>query len=230
MRFIPLKHSLSAMRVQMVVACGLDRAIGQSGTMPWYLPEDLKHFKQTTTRTCLIMGRKTFLSIGRALPQRRNIVVSSTLMQSNESIHASGIEVAPTLDAALELALSDGAPAAAGAEEEESCVYETISLIGGARIFASGLNIAHEVVVTEIGATFPQADTFFPELEKGQWQVLSSTPESGQYFLSQAAQPQDFVQCPAHVPLCPEAMLLQEQQSAQEQGLAYRFLRYRRCF
>ena len=94
---VPAAASLSAMQIQLVVACGRDRAIGERGTMPWYLPADLKHFKSTTAHTCLIMGRKTFESIGRALPLRRNIVVSSD--QSLAHTHPN-IEVATSFEAA----------------------------------------------------------------------------------------------------------------------------------
>ncbi len=89
------------MKVTLVVAMALNRVIGRDNALPWHLPEDLKHFKATTLGHAIVMGRRTFESIGRPLPGRRTIVVTR-----NAALHAPGCERAPSLDAALALAAS----------------------------------------------------------------------------------------------------------------------------
>ena len=127
--YVPAEHC----KISLVVAMGLDRAIGERGAMPWYLPADLKHFKEATTDGCVIMGRKTCESIGKALPKRRNIVVSATLEAQ------AGIEVVPSLSAALELAQDRITPLVQkSAAHDEVCTYEHIAIIGGARLFEVG--------------------------------------------------------------------------------------------
>lgn len=230
---VPAASSLSAMQIQLVVACGRDRAIGERGTMPWYLPADLKHFKSTTAHTCLIMGRKTFESIGRALPLRRNIVVSSD--QSLANTHPN-IEVATSFEAALELATV--MPAAAMTSCSQSAVqvvpYDVISIIGGAGLFARGLEVANRLEITEIAAEFPQADTYFPEIELKQWQVEALQPaietESEPcYYFCAAEQPQDFVQHRMQgLKLVGEYGQALPSDTYQHAGLAYRYVRYGR--
>ena len=230
---VPAASSLSAMQIQLVVACGRDRAIGERGTMPWYLPADLKHFKSTTAHTCLIMGRKTFESIGRALPLRRNIVVSSD--QSLANTHPN-IEVATSFEAALELAAV--MPAAAMTSCSQSAVqvvpYGVISIIGGAGLFARGLEVANRLEITEIAAEFPQADTYFPEIDLKQWQVEALQPaietESEPcYYFCAVEQPQDFVQHRMQgLKLVGEDGQALSSETYQQAGLAYRYVRYGR--
>lgn len=230
---VPAASSLSAMQIQLVVACGRDRAIGERGTMPWYLPADLKHFKSTTAHTCLIMGRKTFESIGRALPLRRNIVVSSdqSLAHTNPNI-----EVATSFEAALELATV--MPAAAMTSCSQGAVqvvpYDVISIIGGAGLFARGLEVANRLEITEIAAEFPQADTYFPEIDLKQWQVEALQPaietESEPcYYFCAVEQPQDFVQHRMQgLKLVGEDGQALSSETYQQAGLAYRYVRYGR--
>ena len=245
---VPAASSLSAMQIQLVVACGRDRAIGERGTMPWYLPADLKHmpwylpadlkhFKSTTAHTCLIMGRKTFESIGRALPLRRNIVVSSdqSLAHTNPNI-----EVATSFEAALELATV--MPAAAMTSCSQSAVqvvpYGVISIIGGAGLFARGLEVANRLEITEIAAEFPQADTYFPEIDLKQWQVEALQPVvkvdaeaelEPCYYFCVAEQPQDFAQHRMQgLKLVGEDGQALPSDTYQQAGLAYRYVRYGR--
>lgn len=130
----------------LVVAVDANHGIGLDNKMPWHLPEDLAHFKRVTLGKPVIMGRKTFDSIGRPLPGRRNIVVTRNAGWS----HA-GAEGAPSLDAAL--AMLDGAPA---------------SIIGGAQIFAQSMAIADAMIVTHIDRAF-DCDTFFPPIDTAVW-------------------------------------------------------------
>jgi dihydrofolate reductase len=134
-------------RLTLVVAIDAQRGIGVRNTLPWRLPEDLAHFKRVTTGHPIIMGRKTFDSIGRPLPNRRNIVVTR-----NPAWRHDGVDAVTSLADAI--ALAGG---------EDACI------IGGAQIFGESLGIADQLIVTEIGHTF-ECDTFFPPLPPGQWQ------------------------------------------------------------
>ncbi len=129
--------------ITLVVAMDQQRGIGIANALPWHLPEDLAHFKRVTTGHPIIMGRKTFDSIGRPLPNRRNIVITRDAQWQRESVDAVG-----SLDAAV--ALIDG---------------EQASIIGGAQIFRQAMeqDLATRMIVTEIAATFT-CDTFFPPL------------------------------------------------------------------
>ena len=227
--YVPDEHC----KISMVVAMGLDRAIGERGTMPWYLPADLKHFKAATLNGCVIMGRKTFESIGKALPQRRNIVVSSS-----EQLKAlPEIEVVSSLPAALELAQDRITPLAQKSAQHEVCAYDHIAIIGGSRLFAEGLEYAQELNLTEIRATFPHADTFFPAFEQlGLFMRESMDPhipgDTKSYYYCAASQPSGFAQ---DIPgfddneqVVDENLHAQVIDELPKEGLAYRHLKYTR--
>ncbi|HYD80719.1 MAG TPA: dihydrofolate reductase [Paucimonas sp.] len=133
-------------RLTIIVAADLRDGIGIDNQLPWHLPEDMAHFKRTTTGHAVIMGRKTFDSIGRPLPNRRNIVVTRNPEWKHE-----GVETAASVEAAIAL-LGD----------EEAFV------IGGAQIYAQALPRADKLIKTEIGKTF-DCDAFFPRLDEAQW-------------------------------------------------------------
>ena len=133
-------------RLTLVVAIDARRGIGVDNKLPWHLPEDLAHFKRVTLGKPMIMGRKTFDSIGRPLPGRRNIVVTRNAGWRHE-----GVEVAASLEAAIALV---------GDEEA--------SIIGGAQVFEAALPVADRMIVTEIGHTFA-CDTFFPPIDPAVW-------------------------------------------------------------
>ena len=133
-------------RLTLVVAIDAQRGIGIDNKLPWHLPEDLAHFKRVTLGQPIIMGRKTFDSIGRPLPGRRNIVVTRNAAWS----HA-GVDAVTSLEAAI--ALTEDEPA---------------SIIGGAQIFASSMDIAERMIVTEIDHSF-DCDTFFPPIDRDIW-------------------------------------------------------------
>lgn len=124
-----------------------NRVIGQHGQLPWHLPDDLKHFKKLTLGKPVIMGRKTFESIGRPLPDRHCIVVSR-----NTQYVASGCTVVPSPEAALQ---------AANADE--------ICLIGGATLYTALLPRTNRIELTEVHADFA-GDAFFPVLNSGVFQ------------------------------------------------------------
>lgn len=133
-------------RLSIVVAMDRQRGIGIDNQLPWHLPEDLAHFKRTTTGHAIVMGRKTFDSIGRPLPNRRNIVVTR-----NPDWRHDGVEAVTSVDAALAL-LGDG----------------QAFVIGGAQIFAETLPRTSTLIVTEIDADF-RCDTFFPAIDPSAW-------------------------------------------------------------
>jgi len=130
----------------LVVAIDAQRGIGVDNKLPWHLPEDLAHFKRVTLGQPIIMGRKTFDSIGRALPGRRNIVVTR-----NPDWRHDGVEAVTSLEDAL--ALVGGAPA---------------SVIGGAQIYDASMPLAGRMIVTEIDHAF-DCDTFFPAIDRAIW-------------------------------------------------------------
>jgi dihydrofolate reductase len=131
----------------IIVAMDAQRGIGINNTLPWKLPEDLAHFKRLTTGHPIIMGRKTFDSIGRPLPNRRNIVITR-----NADWRHDGVEAVGSIDAAI--ALLDGAEG---------------YLIGGAEIYKQALPVTDRLVITEIGGSFA-CDAFFPALAPSEWE------------------------------------------------------------
>lgn len=133
-------------QLTLIVALDAQRGIGIDNQLPWHLPEDLAHFKRQTSGHPIIMGRKTFDSIGRPLPKRRNIVVTR-----NGAWRHEGVDAVTSLDAAI--ALAGDAPA---------------FIIGGAQIFDAALPLAQRLIITEIAHRFA-CDTFFPALAPGQW-------------------------------------------------------------
>lgn len=206
--FPKFKYCLSpqegaTLRVGVVVAMGINNEIGEKGTMPWYLPEDLKHFRECTSESCVVMGRRTFESIGKALPKRRNIVISRA--PSIELQQVKGIEIVNSLQAALELAKT---PVSHQREEQiakeaQQCgacfvqiKYQRVFIIGGANLFKSALDFAHDLIITKINASFPNADTFFPKYQdQNVWRLVKAQPEADyDYMMTSGAQPSEFKQ------------------------------------
>jgi dihydrofolate reductase len=143
--------------ITLVVAYTRNRVIGRDNNMPWHLPGDLAHFKRTTLGRPILMGRKTWESIGRPLPGRLNIVITR-----NPAYEAAGATVVDSLDAAL---------AAAGDAGE-------IFVIGGAQIFNDALPRASKLVATEIDADI-EGDTWFSPLPAGEWQEVERLAQPG---------------------------------------------------
>ena len=145
------------MKLSLIVAVSRNGVIGLNNQLPWYLPEDLKYFKSVTMGKPIVMGRKTYDSIGRSLPGRTNIVITR-----DASWSAPGVEVAQTLEAALEL----GATAcdAAGAEE--------IMVIGGEQIYRMTLDAADRLYLTQVDADV-EGDAFFPKIDPEAWNQAS---------------------------------------------------------
>ena len=140
--------SVTLAPLAVVVAMSHRRVIGRAGTLPWHIPEDLKHFRRVTTGHAIIMGRKTYDSIGRALPDRRNIVVSRS-----PELRIPGCDVVSNLAGAIALARET---------DEEPRV------IGGAVIFEEVLPSATKLFLTEIDREI-DGDTFFPVFSRTSW-------------------------------------------------------------
>jgi len=145
-----------AIRVALMVAVAANGVIGRDNALPWHLPEDLRHFRRTTLGKPVVMGRKTFESIGRPLPGRPNIVVTGT-----PGWQVEGVTVTDSVPAALELARE-----LARAEGVDELV-----VIGGATIYAAALPLAQRLYVTEVHADV-EGDTWFPPVDRADWQEI----------------------------------------------------------
>ena len=148
-------------RVTIVVARARGGVIGADNGLPWHLPEDLRHFRATTMGHAIVMGRKTFESIGKALPGRRTIVVSRDARWSHP-----GCESATTLQAAIALAGSPGADATIATDE--------VFVVGGAQLYREAIALAQRALVTEIDVEVT-GDAHFPELDPSRWRPASSS-------------------------------------------------------
>ncbi|WP_238338876.1 dihydrofolate reductase [Pseudomonas berkeleyensis] len=144
--------------LSLIAALAHNRVIGRDNQLPWHLPADLKHFKAMTLGKPIIMGRKTWDSLGRPLPGRLNLVVSRQVGLTLE-----GAEVFTTLQAAIERA-------DVWAREEDA---EELMLIGGAQLYAQGLELAQRLYLTRVGLD-PEGDAFFPEVNEADWRMTSS--------------------------------------------------------
>jgi dihydrofolate reductase len=144
--------------LSMIVATADNNIIGKDNDMPWHLPADLAYFKKVTLGKPIIMGRKTYESIGRPLPGRRNIVISR-----DENYAASGIDTVTSVNQAL--ALVNGTNGDKAVDE--------IMVIGGGAIYAHCLPNADRLYVTHIKAAI-DGDTQFPHYDDGSWEKMSS--------------------------------------------------------
>lgn len=155
------------MERNIIVAIADNNAIGRNNELLWHISEDLRFFRRTTLGSPVIMGRKTFGSIGRALPGRVNIVVSRGFSTGEE------VEVVGSLEAAFAVA--------------EDTNLEKCFVIGGGQIYAQALPLADRLVVTHVHTVIEDADTFFPEIDPEVWQVtrrseLFTDDETGYQF------------------------------------------------
>lgn len=147
---------LAQSRVSIIVAAGADDSIGVGGKMPWHISADLKRFKRLTLGSAIVMGRRTWESIGsRPLPGRRNIVISG-----QPAFIAEGAEVVGSLEDALTATLSE----------------PKVFIIGGGRVYREAFPMVDTVELTRIEAEFPDADTFFPHLDPEEWRLAEAEP------------------------------------------------------
>ena len=156
------------MTISFIVAVSENNVIGKDNKLPWRLPMDMKYFKNATWAMPVIMGRKSFESLGRPLTGRKNIVITR-----NANWKASGVETVQSIDQAITLAAQTDA--------------KEIFITGGSEIFRAALPSADRIYLTRIHANF-DGDTFFPELNEGEWKMVSSKEcepdEKNQYAMS----------------------------------------------
>lgn len=152
------------MQLSVIVAVAENGVLGVDNSLPWRLPEDLKYFKKVTMGKPIVMGRKTYESIGRALPGRANIVVSR-----NPDFSAPGIDVVASVDEALSLA----GDLARGDGQNE------LMVIGGAAIYALAIPIADRLYLTEVHAEF-NGDAYMPFVDWEQWKEISRERHSSE--------------------------------------------------
>jgi dihydrofolate reductase len=151
-------------RITLVVARARNGVIGRDNTLPWHLPEDLQHFRATTLGHPILMGRRTFDSIGRALPGRRTLVLTADPAWSRP-----GCERVGSLDDALRLT--------ADAPE--------LFVVGGARVYADALPRADRLLVTEVDLEV-EGDTFFPAIDPARWRLVGQREGVGRSGLRYA--------------------------------------------
>jgi dihydrofolate reductase len=150
------------MKIALIVAASQNNVIGLDNQLPWHLPEDLQYFKAVTMGKPILMGRKTYDSIGRPLPGRTNIVLTRDANWSAE-----GVVVVNDLDSAT--AASEKACAAAGVDE--------LMIIGGEQIYRKFLPVAEKLYLTKVEAVV-EGDAYFPAIDSDQWQqVAEKIPE-----------------------------------------------------
>lgn len=141
--------------ISIIVAVAENNVIGKDNKLIWHLPKDLKHFKETTTGHFIIMGRKTYESNGRPLPNRTNVIITK-----DKNYKAEGCKIVHSLNEALDFA------------KNESEVF----IIGGGEIYKQAMPIADRIYLTKVHQPF-EGDTFFPEINMKEWSELNR-----QYF------------------------------------------------
>lgn len=141
------------MSVSMIAAVGKNRELGKNNDLIWHFKEDMKFFRETTTGNTVVMGRKTFESLPHALPNRRNVVITT-----DKEYKAEGAEVVTSIEEALELTKNDN-----------------VFIIGGGKIYNEFLKYADKLYLTEIDAECDSADTFFPEFDKASFKAEKLT-------------------------------------------------------
>jgi dihydrofolate reductase len=141
------------MTISLIVAAATNNAIGKDGNLPWHLPNDMKHFKNITWGMPVVMGRKTFESLRKALPGRKNIVISR-----QPGWKADGVITVKNIDDAMFVARETDA--------------KEVMVIGGGEIYKALFEKARRIYLTRVEAE-PEADTFFPPIKQGEWNLIS---------------------------------------------------------
>ena len=149
-------------RVVLVAAVAANGVIGRDGAIPWRIREDLRHFRATTTGHAVLMGRRTFESIGRPLPDRTNIVLTR-----DPGWSAPGVTVAHSVPDGIERAAQ---------------LAGDVMVIGGGHVYAEAMPLAAAQVLTEVHAT-PEGDTCYPEWDRAAWQETRREPHDGFDFV-----------------------------------------------
>lgn len=149
-------------RVVLVAAVADNGVIGSDGDIPWRIPEDMRHFREVTTGHTVVMGRVTFESIGRPLPNRTNVVITR-----DPRWRAEGVTVVGSVDEAL--AVAESAPG-------------DVMVMGGAQIYEATILLADVQILTEVHQT-PEGDTYYPDFDRAEWQETRREPHEGYDFV-----------------------------------------------
>ena len=144
-----MNNENSTQEITLIAAASENNVLGKDNQLIWHLPEDLKRFKRLTTGHAIIMGRKTFESLPKALPNRHNIVVTR-----NQNYSKEGVTVCHSLEAAIECAKNDDQP----------------FVIGGGQVYEQAIELSDVIELTKIHAQF-EGDVFFPEIDLKKWSV-----------------------------------------------------------
>ncbi|MEG2865983.1 MAG: dihydrofolate reductase [Mucinivorans sp.] len=147
--------------ISIIVAIATNGVIGCHNRLIWHISEDLKRFKSLTMGHPIVMGRKTFASIGRALPGRQNIVISR-----DKALKIDGVDVVASMEEAIKIASTDG----------------EIFILGGGEIYHLALPLASKLYVTQVEQS-PQGDTFFPEIDENEWLETHREEHEGFAFI-----------------------------------------------
>ncbi len=148
----------------MIAAIGRNNELGRDNALLWDMPRDMQYFRETTRGHTVIMGRKTFESIGFPLPKRQNIVVTRDM-----NYHPKDVDVVHSLEEALRLAALEQ-----GKHFEEKQEETEMFIIGGGELYRLGMAFAHKLYITRIDGDFPDADTHFPPIGP-EWKEISRT-------------------------------------------------------
>ena len=147
------------MELILIAAISENYVIGNNGRIPWKIPEDMKRFKELTIGHAVIMGRKTYESIGKPLPKRTNIVVTRS------DLAHEGIVVCHSIDEAI-----------------KQCTGQTY-IIGGQQIYEQTINLANKLEITKVHQQFP-GDAFFPLIDENAWKEIARTDQQGYSFVT----------------------------------------------
>jgi dihydrofolate reductase len=145
------------MEIRIVVAASENNYIGLDNQLPWHLPDDLKFFKKMTSHMPVVMGKNTWISLGRALPNRLNIIISTTMQEAPE-----GVLIFETLDAAILFLKKEK--------------HETVSIIGGGQIYKAALHLTDVVYMTRVHTVLEKGTASFPVLQKDEWKLTWEEP------------------------------------------------------
>ena len=146
-------------KINLIVAMTEEGIIGKGNNLPWHLPEDLKHFKKTTMSNIILMGRKTFESIGKPLPGRKNFILTSDPESISEKMRADkNVFVFTSFKEAAEAA---------------SAMPEKLFIIGGGSVYRETLKYAQRLYISRVKKNYP-GDVFFPEYDSAEWEIVSS--------------------------------------------------------
>lgn len=140
--------------ITLIAAAGTNNELGKDNDLVWHLPDDFKRFKQLTTGHHIIMGRKTFESFPKPLPNRTHVVITR-----NKDYQKEGAVIVHSMEEALEIAKEDPQP----------------FIIGGGEIYALGIALADKIELTRVQGSF-EADAFFPEIPQSEWTLISEVP------------------------------------------------------